>query len=174
VVILINLPNYYLSKNDTRAIDLSLFILACPTGRDMEDGPFDISDDNRAVLDASRYASSETPVHDIFFIINGNLKLRAEVLNIIVIKSKKAEYLVEFMGVRLAEFYFFSTTGQYPLSLSVELCARYGIGIYLDDRLNGLGVVLNAVRWILSILFRSINNVSRVFPLVHFYYLFLQ
>jgi hypothetical protein len=174
VVILINLPNYYLSRNDTRVIDLRLFILARLAGRDMEDGPFNISDNDRAVLDTGRYAGGETPVHYIFFIINGNLELRAEVLNIIVVKTEKAEHLVEFMGMGLAELDFFFTTGQYPLSLGIKFSAGYGIGIYLDDRLNDFGVILNAVRWIFSILFRCIYNVFSVFSLVHFHYLFLK
>jgi hypothetical protein len=174
VVIPTYLPNYYFSRNGTSVMDLSLFIMARLGGRDVEDGPFDISDNDRAVPDASRYASGETPVHDIFFVINGNLKLRAKVLDIIVVETEKAKHLVEFMGMRPTELNLFVTTGQYPLGLGIKFSAGYGIGIYLDDRFNYFGVVLNTVRRVFSLLFGCIYNVFSVFSLMHFHYLFLK
>lgn len=51
----------------------------------MEDRSLNIPNDYGAVLDTGRYAGGKTPVHDVFFIVDGNFKLRAEVLYVIVI-----------------------------------------------------------------------------------------
>jgi hypothetical protein len=140
----------------------------------MEDRPLDIPDDDGTVLDTGRYTSRKTPVYYVFFIIDCNLNFRAEVLDIIVIVAKKAEHLVEVMGMRLTKLYFLLGAGQYPLGLGVELCARDGIGIDLNNRLDDVGVVFNAVRRIFGIGFRRIYNVFSVSTRMHFNYLFLK
>jgi hypothetical protein len=101
----------------------------------MEDGSLNIPDDDGTVLYAGRDTGGEAPVYDIFFVVNGDLKFRAEVLDIIVVEAEKAEHLVKVVGVGLAKLYFFRA-GQNPLGLRVKLGAGDGFSIDLDDRLN--------------------------------------
>jgi hypothetical protein len=149
-----------------------LFVVAGFSGRYMEDRPPDIPEDDGAMLDTRRYAGGETPINDVFFVIDGNFDFRAEVLDIIVVKAEKAEHFIKVVGMRLTKLDFFPGAGQYPLGLGVKLGAGDSIGIDLDNRLNGLGVVLHAVRRIFGVGFRSIDNIFSVFTLMHFSYLF--
>jgi hypothetical protein len=151
-----------------------LFILARFTGRYVEDGPLYVADNDGTVLDAGRDTGGKTPVDDVFLVIDSNLNLRAEVLNIIVIKAEKAQHLVKVMGMGFAELYFLTSAGEYPLGFGIKLRARHGIAVNLDHRLDYLGVVLHAVRRVFSVRFGIIYNVFSVFTLMHFNYLFLK